>query len=96
MGLAIYGIISVLDIRKPVFLGLQTIKVQTSLCIPTVWSAPLLFAYWKGCYLDLLRAKFQFFIATLCSCAGLFEYHFVGNPEDRFCCIKAHFIVISN
>ena len=31
--------------RKPVFWGLQTRKVQTSLHIHAVWSAPLLFAY---------------------------------------------------
>ena len=46
--------------RKPVFRGLQTTQAQTSLRIRAVWSAPLLFAYWKVSYLDLLRAKFQF------------------------------------
>ena len=33
-----------LDARKSVFGGLRTTKVQTSLCICTVWSGPLLFA----------------------------------------------------
>ena len=33
--------------RKPVFRGLRTTKAQTSLLIRAVWSAPLLFAYWK-------------------------------------------------
>ena len=42
--------------RKPVFVGLQT-KAQTSLRIGAVWSVPLLFAYWKVSYLDLLQAK---------------------------------------
>ena len=49
-----------LDTRKPVFGGLQTAKVQTSLRIRAVWSAPLLFAYWKVSYLYLLQAKFQY------------------------------------
>ena len=35
-------------------------------------------------YLDLLKRNFNF-LAGLCSLAGWFEYHFVGNPEDRFC-----------
>ena len=34
-----------LDARKPVFGGLRTTKVQTSLHIGLVGSAPLLFAY---------------------------------------------------
>ena len=50
----------VLDARKLVFGGLQTTQAQTSLRIRAVWSAPLLFAYWKVSYLDLLHAKFQF------------------------------------
>ena len=49
-----------LDARKPVFEGLRTTRAQTSLRISAVWSAPLLFTYWKVPYLDLLRAKFQF------------------------------------
>ena len=49
-----------LGARKPVFGGLRTTKAQTSLRIRAVWSAPLLFAYWKVSYLDLLQAKFQF------------------------------------
>ena len=32
-----------LDVRKPVFGGLRTTKLQTSLCICEDWSAPLLF-----------------------------------------------------
>ena len=48
-----------LGAREPVHGGGQTTKAQTSLCIPAVWSASLLFAYCKVSYLDLLRAKFQ-------------------------------------
>ena len=43
-----------LFVTKPVFGGLQTTKVQTSMCIHTVRSAPLLFTYWKVSYRDLL------------------------------------------
>ena len=46
--------------RKPVSGGLQTTQAQTSLRIRAVWSAPLLFVFWKVSYLDLLQAKFQF------------------------------------
>ena len=49
-----------LNARNPVFGGLQTTKTQTSLRIRAVWSAPLLFAYRKVSYVDLLHAKFQF------------------------------------
>ena len=45
---------------KPVFGGLPTTQAQTSLRIHAVWSAPLLFAYWKVSYLELLKGKFQF------------------------------------
>ena len=48
-----------LDVSKPVFGGLQTLKVQNSLRIHTVWSVPFLFAFWKV-YLNLLQVKFQF------------------------------------
>ena len=49
-----------LDARKPVFEGLRKTKALTSLRIRTDWSAtPLLFAYWKVSYLNLLQAKFQ-------------------------------------
>ena len=60
-------------------LSLQTTKVQTSLCICAVWSAPVLFAYWKVSYLHLLQANFSFF--KLVSVA---EPCFVGNLKDRF------------
>ena len=60
--------------RKPVIGVLRTTKVQTSLCIHTVWLAPLLFPYWKVSYLNLLQA-------SLCSWGDWFECHFVGNPR---------------
>ena len=49
-----------LDERKPVFGGFRTTEAQTSLRVRAVRSAPLLFAYWKISYLNLLQAKFQF------------------------------------
>ena len=48
-----------LDVRKSVFDGLRITQGQTSLHIRTVWSAPLLFAFWKVSYLGLLQVKFQ-------------------------------------
>ena len=48
-----------------------------------VWSAPLLYAYWKELYLDLLQA------ASLCSSAGWFESHFITNLEDRLPHVEA-------
>ena len=32
-------------------------------------------------------------LASLCSCAGWFDHHFVGNPEDRFCHVEANIIL---
>ena len=72
-----------LDMRNPVYGGLQTTEAQTSLRIGAVWSAPLLFTYCKSLYLDLLRVKLKF-LASLCSRGHQFEYRFVGNPEDSF------------
>ena len=45
---------------KPVFGGLQTTKVQTSLRMRAVWSVPLLFALEKVPYVNFLQVKFQF------------------------------------
>ena len=78
-----------IDASKPVFGGLRTAKAQTSLRIPSVWSAPLLFAYWKVSYLNLLQPKFQF-LARLFSWAGLNEHDLVGNPKNRFCRTETH------
>ena len=71
-----------LDARKPVFSGLRTTQAQTSLRIRAVWSAPLLFAFWKVSYVNLLQVNFNF-LASLCSWGGWFESRFVGNPEDE-------------
>ena len=58
--------------RKPVFRGLHTTKVQTSLLIHAVWSEPLLFAYYKVLYLNLWQAKFQIFqLVSVSEQAGL-------------------------
>ena len=43
-----------LKARKPVFGDLRTTQAQTSLRIRAVWSAPLLFAFWKVSYVNLL------------------------------------------
>ena len=45
---------------KPVFGGLQTTNVQTSLRMRAVWSVPLLFALRKELYVNFLQVKFQF------------------------------------
>ena len=47
-------------VTKAVFEGVRTTKVQTSLRICTVRSAPLLFAFWKVSYLNLLQANLHF------------------------------------
>ena len=78
-------------VTKPVFGGLRTTKVQTSLRIGADWSAPLLFAYWKVSYLNLLQANFNI-LASLWRWREWFESRFNVNPEDRFCCDKAHMI----
>ena len=49
-----------LDARKPVFGELGTTQAQTSLRISADWSAPLLFAFQKVLYVNLLQVKFQF------------------------------------
>ena len=46
--------------EKTCLQALQTTKVQTSLRICTVWSVPLLLAYWKV-YLNSLQAKSHIF-----------------------------------
>ena len=53
-----------LDARKPVFVGLRTTQVQTSLRIRAVWSAPLLFAYWEVSYLVLRKRNFNFLVTV--------------------------------
>ena len=49
-----------LDARKPVFGGVVNNKGADQPAHPRGLSAPLLLAYWKVSYLDLLGAKFQF------------------------------------
>ena len=49
-----------LDARKPVFGVLRITQAQTSLRIRAIWSAPLLFAFWKVRYVNLPQVKFQF------------------------------------
>ena len=78
--------------RKHVFGGLRTTKVQTSLRICTDWSAPLFFTFWKVSYLNLPQVKFQF-LAIPCSWGDWFETRFFGNPEVRFSRDEAHMIL---
>ena len=49
-----------LNVRKPVFGGLRTTQAQTSLCIGSALSVPLLFAITKVSNVNLLQAKFRF------------------------------------
>ena len=49
-----------LVVTKPVFGDLRTAKAQTRLRIRADLSEPLLFAYWKVLYLNLLQASFQY------------------------------------
>ena len=63
--------------------------------IHPVWSAPLLFAYLKVWYLNLLKAIFNL-PASLYSSGDWFESHFVGNPKDRFCHFAAHIFLVQN
>ena len=44
-----------LNVRKPVFEGLPTTQAQTSRSIRAVWSASLLFAFWKVSYVNFLQ-----------------------------------------
>ena len=67
--------------EKTCLLGITT-KAKTSLRIHADWSLPLFFAFWNN-------QNFNF-LASLCSWGDWFEYHFVGNPEDRFCRVDAH------
>ena len=46
-----------IEVRKPVLGGLRTTKTQTSLSISANLSAPLLLAYLKVSYLNLLQEK---------------------------------------
>ena len=58
-------------------------KVQISLCIHWVWSAPLLFTTrWYNTFSFYIR-NFKT-LACVCSWAGRFESYLVANPEDRF------------
>ena len=78
-----------LKARKPVFGVLRITQAQTSLRICAVWSAPLLFAFWKVQYVTCYRWNFNL-LANLCSWGDWFETHFVGNPKDRFYPDEAH------
>ena len=74
---------------KLVFWGLWTTQAQTSLRIRAVWSAPLLFAFWKILYVNLLLVKFQFSRLSLLL-RRLVWISLDENPEDRFSLEEAH------
>ena len=76
-----------LDARKPDIVVWKTTKVQSSMHICTVWSAPLLLAFWKVNWQHFLYPNFKI-LASLCSWAGWFEPYMVTIPEDRFSCIE--------
>ena len=40
----------------------------------------------------LATSEISIFLASFCSWGEWFESHFVGHPEDRFCCDKAHIL----
>ena len=67
---------------------------ETSPRIRAVWSAPLLFAFWKFSYERLLLVKFQFSSLPLSSWGDWFESRFGGNPEDRCSRVAAHMMVV--
>ena len=58
-------VVSQLDLnaKKPVFGVLQITQAQTSLRIPAVWSAPLLFPFCKVPYVNLLQVQDFNFVA---------------------------------
>ena len=49
---------------------LRTTKAQTSLLIPAVWLAPLLFAVPKVSYQNMLQAKFRFLASSVAEKTG--------------------------
>ena len=70
--------------EKSCFSHMRTTKAQISLHIRPVWSAPLLLTAWIISISEISR------LASCCGCAGQFESHLVGNPEDRFSHDEAH------
>ena len=44
----------------------------------------------------LATSKISIFLANLCSWAGWFESHIIGNPKDKFSWFKAHFMMCMN
>ena len=56
--------------EKTCLCHMRTTKAQISLCIRTVWSAPLLFAAWIVLYLYLLYSTFQVSVASVLHVPG--------------------------
>ena len=79
--------------EKTCLCHMLTTKVQISLRICAVWSAPL-FSLPKYNISSFYILNFKP-LASFCGCAGRFESYLVENPEDRFSCDKAHMIKYS-
>ena len=69
--------------RKPVFGGLWSTQSQTSLRISAVWSAPLLFAFWKVSNVNMLHVNFNL-LAGLCSWGTGLKLAFSETPKTGF------------
>ena len=67
---------------------------KTSLRIRAVWSAPLLFAYWKVSYINLLQAKFQFSSYSLWKLRRLVWASLFQKPRRQVCRVEAHIGVV--
>ena len=83
-----------LVVRKPIFGGLQTTQAQTSLRISAVWSTPLLFAFWKVSYLDLLLTEFQLSV-SVAEQADL-KLALLDTPKTGFVATRPTYYCFSN
>ena len=78
----VFGVVCEQQKRRPACASVQS---DQHLCFSLIGN--------EVSYLNLLQAKFQFSSYSLCSRGDWFESHFVGNPEDRFCCDEAHWFL---
>ena len=62
---------------------MRTTKMQISLCIHTVWSAPL-FSLLKQCNTYTCYLQNSRTVASLCNWVGWFESYLVANPKTGF------------
>ena len=66
-----------LDVRKPVFWVLRTIKAQ-------ITDQHLYYSLCRKYYISICYKRNFNFLASLSGWGDWFESRFVGNPEDRF------------